>query len=60
MMEDRLTGITAELFTLIGELQSITARALPLVKELQDLGVELPPEFTAMLASIKPRPQHVH
>jgi hypothetical protein len=44
---------------LIGELQTITARAYPLVKELQELGVELPPEFTAMLASIKPQ-QHVN
>jgi hypothetical protein len=58
-MEERLNSITAELFGLIGELQSITARALPLVHELQDLGVELPPEFTAMLASIHPQ-QHVN
>jgi hypothetical protein len=54
-MNERLNEITNELAGLFTELQSITARALPLVTELQAYGLELPPELNAMLATIQPR-----
>ncbi len=49
---DRLKQITHELIGLCGELTTIAARAIPLLKELDDLGVELDPATQAMFLAI--------
>jgi hypothetical protein len=55
MSTERINQITCELIGIAAELQSITARALPLVQELGDLGIPLPPEARAMFLAMRPR-----
>jgi len=48
MSADRINQITIELVGLCADIQSTSARAALLVKELDDLGVPLAPEVRAM------------
>lgn len=50
--ENRINFIARELVALAEEMQSIGARAWPLVIELEAEGVQLPPELRATFASL--------
>lgn len=55
---DRLDEITRELLALFAELKKIQARAVPLVEELETLGLPLPTEIKSMLVSMKATPSN--
>ena len=59
MSENRINYIARELVALAEEMQSVGARAWPLVIELEAHGVELPPELRATFASLH-RPETIH
>jgi hypothetical protein len=48
----RLKQITHELIGLCGELKALAGKAVPLLKELDDLGVPLEPEVQAMFLAV--------
>jgi hypothetical protein len=54
MSTERISKITCELLWLASELKTLTAKILPLVKELEELGIPLPPEIQAMFLALKP------
>lgn len=55
MSTEKILQLTHELIGLCAELQSLQAKAFPIVQELQQLGVQLPPEVQAMLLAMKPK-----
>jgi hypothetical protein len=53
MSIERINAITQELMDVFAEMQVSAARAYPLINELADLGVALPPELRAMVNSLQ-------
>jgi hypothetical protein len=53
MSENRINTIVQKLMDVLAEMQVSAARAYPLVNELADLGVALPPELRAMVNSLQ-------
>jgi hypothetical protein len=52
MSTERINQITSELTELFIAFKETCAKVLPLIEELQDLGVELPPETRKMFISL--------